>query len=86
LAHNSQARTNLTSVAVKKGDTIDFMVDPMLNDGFDSFAWAPTIQSADGSQTWGAQADFHGPPDAPMTRLVLYAQALMMTNEFLFID
>jgi Protein of unknown function (DUF1553)/Protein of unknown function (DUF1549)/Planctomycete cytochrome C len=86
LAHNSQARTNLTSVAVKKGDTIDFMVDPMLNDGFDSFAWAPTIQSADGSQTWGAQADFHGPPDAPMTRLALYAQALMMTNEFLFID
>jgi len=85
-AHNSRAKTTVASLNVEKGDTVDFIVDPLENDGFDSFAWVPAIQAADGSQTWDAHSGFSGPPDAPMTRIALYAQALMMTNEFMFID
>lgn len=82
---HSQAKTEIASVSVQKGDTIDFVVDPKTNDGYDSFSWAPTIQSISGSDSWAASEV--SPPGAQvLTRLVLYTQALMMTNEFMFID
>jgi hypothetical protein len=84
--HHGEAKTTTASITVNRGDTLDFVVDPMANDGFDSFQWAPTIRTADGAQTWDAAANFSAPPPPPLTRLTLYAQALMMTNEFMFVD
>ncbi len=84
--HNSSTQTDLTSLTVQKGDTIDFMVDPITNEGYDGFEWSPKIVSADGKTVWDATANFGPPPGEALTRLVLYTQALMMTNEFLFVD
>lgn len=84
--HNGKAKTEVASVAVEKGDTIDFVVDPLTSDAYDSFAWAPRISTLDGRQTWDAAADFGPPPGPPISRVALYAQALMMTNEFMFVD
>jgi hypothetical protein len=84
--HNGSAIAELAAVPVERGDTLDFVVDPLTNDGFDSFSWAPRIVSADGRLTWDAAADFGPPPGPPISRLALYAQALMMTNEFIFVD
>ncbi len=90
-AHHSQQKTTVSSLTVKKGDTIDFVVDPLTNDGYDAFSWSPKISSSNGSSpnaspTWEASAQFSGPPGPPLTRLAMYAQALMMTNEFMFVD
>ncbi|RYG24593.1 DUF1553 domain-containing protein, partial [bacterium] len=79
-----EAKTEVASVNVQKGETIDFIVDPIGNDAFDSFVWAPTIRGP--KETWDAAANFGPPPPAPLSRLTLYAQALMMTNEFMFVD
>jgi mono/diheme cytochrome c family protein len=84
--HNSNAKTEVASTTVQKGDTIDFVVDPQANDGYDAFSWAPTIRSVDGKATWNATAGFAPPQPPAPSRLVLYAQALMMTNEFMFVD
>jgi len=84
--HNGSVKTVLESVSVQKGDTIDFVVDPLTSDAYDAFAWAPSIRSIDGKQAWDATADFGPPPGPPISRLALYAQALMMTNEFMFVD
>jgi len=85
-AHNGSSKTDVAAFAVQKGDTIDFVVDPISNDGYDAFGWSPVIRSSDGKQVWDASAGFSSPAPAALSRLVLYAQALMMTNEFMFID
>jgi hypothetical protein len=85
-AQNGTTKTDVATVAVQPGDTLDFLVDPIGNDGFDSYDWAPTVRTADGKRTWSAGTDFGPPPVATPSRLALYAQALMMTNEFLFVD
>jgi len=64
-------------------DTIDFVVEPGANDGFDAFSWSPTLS---GIGSWQAAANFAGPPAAALSRMTMYVQALMMTNEFVFID
>ena len=84
--HNDRAKAEVDRVSVQKGDTIDFVVDPLTNDGYDGFSWAPTIRSLDGNLVWDAASDFGKANAAPVTKLTLYAQALMMTNEFMFVD
>lgn len=84
--HNGTAETTIGSVKVQKGDTIDFVIDPTKSDNFDSFFWSPTIRSKDGTLGWSAKDNFSPPPPKPLSRLALYAQALMMTNEFIFVD
>jgi len=84
--HNGSVKAEVASVAVEKGDTIDFVVDPLTSDAYDAFSWAPKISSLDGKQTWDATADFGPPPGPPISRVALYVQALMMTNEFMFVD
>lgn len=84
--HNGRATTNVASVDVREGDTLDFVLDCVANDAYDSFQWSPTIRRIDGKDTWSAAAEFGPPPPPPLSRIAVYAQALMMTNEFMFID
>jgi hypothetical protein len=35
---------------------------------------------------WSAEADFAGPAERPLTPWERYAQVLLETNEFLFVD
>jgi mono/diheme cytochrome c family protein len=88
-AHTSEAKTEVAEVSVQAGETIDFIVDPIGGPGFDSFEWIPNLRVTDGSKgetVWNAKRDFGGPPLPPLTRLEQYAQALLMTNEFMFVD
>jgi len=84
--HNGSSQAEVKQVTVRKGDTLDFIVEPRGSDSFDSFAWAPTIHTLDGSQTWDSAQGFQLPGGEPLSRTALYAQALMMTNEFVFVD
>jgi hypothetical protein len=85
-ALNGKVETKVTAVMLMKGDTLDFVVDPLGNESFDAFAWAPVVRTLLGDKVWDAAKGFGPPPPPPISRVALYAQALMMTNEFLFVD
>ena len=87
------AGTNLDGVEVKRGDTIDFIVDCRDSVLDDSFEWAPVIKSAapqaagnDGPLEWSAATGFTAPEPQRLDVWVRYAQALLESNEFVFID
>jgi hypothetical protein len=97
-ALNSKAETALAGLAVEAGETIDFVVDPQNNHSCDLFSWAPVIRmrttgagSTDAVRAvhWNAERDFGpGPVRAPdpLTPWAQYAQALLQSNEFQFVD
>lgn len=82
--NGSSAETKLNGIMVEIGDTVDFIVDGRLDPENDGFGWAPAINS--GGQSWSARNEFAGPPPEPLTLWARYAQVLLQTNEFAFVD
>ncbi|HEY6225775.1 MAG TPA: DUF1553 domain-containing protein, partial [Verrucomicrobiae bacterium] len=90
----SKEATKVERVAVKKGDTIDFIVDKFGDLNSDSFSWAPTIEmfSAESrgpvTRDWSAKDDFSGPKEAvkPLDAWEKLAQVILMSNELVFVD
>jgi mono/diheme cytochrome c family protein len=87
--------TNLARIPVTRGEPVDFVVDCKGTGSADAFRWAPTIRYLDAAAAappapapalWDAQADFTPPPPPPLAPLEQLAHALLMTNEFLFVD
>jgi hypothetical protein len=77
------------AVEVRRGDTIDFIVDGATTRNEKGFAWAPKIRLTEPSGTvrrWDAARDFSGPPPVPLDGWGRYAQALLVANEFAFVD
>jgi hypothetical protein len=77
----------IEGVEVKKGDTLDFLVDCRANNDSDSFEWHPLVSGQ--SAEWDSQIQFAGPPIPRPPSLKAweqYAQVLLETNEFVFID
>jgi len=88
-----EAEMKIKSLEVKKDDAIDFVVDFRGEITDDEFVWAPLIQMKTSSAAnagqmveWNAATQFAGPPPAPQTPLEKYAQTLLLTNEFFFLD
>jgi hypothetical protein len=74
VVHNRAAQTQLDSIDVKTGDTIDFVVDCRNDVNFDSFTWPVTLKiknipegTAGGQDTqeWDTQKDFAAPQSKP---------------------
>ena len=87
VAHNAKVPTPLSRVEVKRGDTIDFVVDCRGDSGYDTFTWSPVVREADRpTLSWDAKADFQGRPAPGLAPWEQYAQVLLLTNEFLFVD
>lgn len=97
--HNGSEKADLEELIVAEGDTIDFIASPNETDGYDSFRWIAHIsvqeQLGDDARAggraleWQSRTDFSGPPEElpdPLTAWEEYAQALMLTNEFMFVD
>ncbi|MGV3534101.1 MAG: hypothetical protein ACO1QR_17160, partial [Chthoniobacteraceae bacterium] len=79
--------TNLENIEIKSGEIIDFIVESMDDTNSDSFTWVPLIRSDVGE--WDAKLAFSGPtppPPPPLTPWEQYAQVLLATNEFIFVD
>jgi hypothetical protein len=90
-----EAATTLGGIPVRKGDTIDFVVEPRANEDYDSFAWAPTLRltgpaaavaGGEGVIEADAQRDFVGTSVSPLNPWEKYAQVLLLSNEFAFVD
>jgi mono/diheme cytochrome c family protein len=92
IVHNSKATTNVERVEVKRGDTIDFVTDLRGEVNSDSFIWAPRIRYVDDAGgkagQWSAKNDFAGPQKElkPLTPWERYVQALLLSNELMFVD
>jgi hypothetical protein len=82
--NGSSAETRLNGISVDQGDTIDFIVDARNDPENDGFGWAPVIKL--GERTWNAKDDFRGPAAEPLSVWARYAQVLLETNEFAFVD
>ena len=78
----SQAVTGPVKVQVTPGATVDFVVDAQGHITHDEHQWTLAIQGDEGS-SWDSAADFRG---GPANLWVDFAHALLMTNEFVFID
>ena len=96
-AFHGEAKTDLADIDVRAGDTLDFVTDCRKDNSFDSFAWTVSLKGySSGLKTvgnestlvWSSQADFGGvvPPSSVMSSWERYTQALLMTNEFCFVD
>jgi hypothetical protein len=95
---HGKENTSVEKIDVKKGDTIDFIVDCRGGPDSDSFSWAPRIQLASPQpesdaysslpKTWDAKEDFSGPKEAskPLNAWEKVAQVLLLSNEMMFVD
>jgi len=72
------------ALEIRAGDTLDFIADCLDNVAYDRFGWAPQLRM--GERRWSAEADFAGPSEAPLGPWEKYAQVLLETNEFVFVD
>jgi len=87
--------TNISGLNVKKGDTIDFVVESRATNDFDSFTWSPNVKLTRPNATVAggvgviesdAQRDFAGTSSTAMSPWEKYAQVLLLSNEFAFVD
>ncbi|MEO6182278.1 MAG: DUF1553 domain-containing protein, partial [Verrucomicrobiota bacterium] len=96
--HNKSVDTKVENLEVKQGDTIDFLVSIHESLNNNDFLWAPVIRMVGPkairddngyAKEWHAQKEFSGstPEDqTPLTAWEKYAQVLLFSNEFLFVD
>ena len=90
-AKGADVSTEIQRVEVREGDILDFVVDGRENGKNDGFEWTLTVrEEGPGSssdkieaRTWDSHVDFRGPQ---VDANVQYVQALLMLNEFIFID
>jgi hypothetical protein len=78
-----EAEARISGLAVKRGDTIDFVVDGRGNPDADAFSWSPVVKMD--QDEWNAARDFAGPA-AAVGAWEQYVQVLLLSNEFAFID
>jgi hypothetical protein len=88
--------TNLKSVAVKKGDMIDFVVSSHADKDPGPYQWSPSILMPDAEmpgmdgtpRRWDARTDFADPgkPAQPLTALEELSQALLLSPEFALVE
>jgi hypothetical protein len=87
---DGETDTIIASLAVKRGDTLDFVVDCIANDAFDSFTWTPVVHAIEGAASeWNAASQFSGTTpqvQKPLSAWEKYVQVLIMSNEFAFVD
>lgn len=94
VAHNNDETTHVGGIPVKKSDTIDFVTDCRKEHTHDSYYWSPVITLLDeqGKLTktkWNAKIDFGKQQPVNPGSLSAWQQltlALMMSNEFAFMD
>jgi hypothetical protein len=81
--------TPVDTVEVKAGDTIDFVVDLREALENDEFKWTVVValEEPNGDTTrWDSAATFRQPRPRPLDVWARYAQVLLLSNEFVFVD
>ncbi|MDA1161993.1 MAG: PSD1 and planctomycete cytochrome C domain-containing protein [Planctomycetota bacterium] len=72
---------------VAAGDHVDLIVDGRTDIAFDSFNWSVEILNLDNpAERWPVASQFRGPLPNTLNGWEMLAQALMLSNEFQFVD
>ena len=92
--HHSKTPLNIEALSMNAGETLDFIVG--IRDGLnsDQFLWAPVITPAASAgsgeeanaPSWDARKDFTPHFVTPLEPWSQLAQALLLSNEFMFVD
>jgi len=84
----NETLVNLKGIHVTRGQAIDFVVDCVGNTSFDTFEFAPRIRTKDGGREWSSLREFNlsDPRVQPLNAWEQLAQALALSNEFMFVD
>jgi hypothetical protein len=85
-ALDSKVTLDLEPVSVKKGATIDFVVDLRESLNHEEFEWSVDLADTQGTETWNSTRDFAGTRSDHLTPWEQLAQVLLTSNEFLFVD
>jgi len=78
-----EIRLDGTAIELRDGEVVDVIVDPKATDHSDSFEMALELRSAAGTVLANTEEEFSGPALDPW---VAYAQVLLISNEFMFVD
>jgi hypothetical protein len=78
--------TSIASIHVDQGDSIDFVVDCLDNENHDDFSWSVAIKYKDANERFDSKEHFSGMQPVPASPLQQAAQAILITNEFCFVD
>lgn len=89
--HAKTAEMPVDSLTVESGETIDFLVDIGEGLNSDQFLWDIQLSETGENRenpplTWQSTSDFPAGQVNPLTAWEQLAQALLCSNEFLFID
>ncbi len=84
---HGEKKTDSDPFEVAAGATVDLIVDCRKNVSFDSFNWSFEIANVDNpAERFSMASQFHGPLPDEMTGWEMLAQALLLSNEFQFVD
>ena len=95
LTCGTEEPTELKGVSVEPGDTINFVVDARGREMHGNFNWSPILEMESEADTpdneklvWDSAKDFKAvmPVPAPFDAWQRYAQVLLESNEFMFLD
>ncbi len=92
-ATNQSVETFVPAIALRRGESLDFIVTCRANENSDSFLWAPKLVAVEKRMPaiWDMARDFpktsNGQSsESPMTSWEQLAQVLLLSNEFQFVD
>ena len=96
-AFNGSQDIKLADIAVQADDTIDLVISPGPSDSHDGYRvtlqitmdHSPLAPEQDARTRWEAKIDFAGPraaPPEPLSPWGQFAQVLLISNEFMYID
>ncbi len=84
VVHNTEVKFHFDSIAVARGDTLDFVVTFNANLNNDQFLWSPQIKMQE--KSWLAERDFAGKQPNYLNPWQQLAQVLLLSNELVFVD
>lgn len=84
--HHGESETAGNDTQVKVGDVIDFVVDCRENENSDSYQWIVDVNYIGENYRFNSKKDFTGSQPTSSTPWQQLAQALLLTNEFIFVD
>jgi hypothetical protein len=89
--HAKATDLDVASLAVEAGETLDFLVDIGGGLNSDQFLWSISLADTQADRekpalAWSSQTDFPANTATPLTPWEQLAQAILCSNEFLFVD
>jgi hypothetical protein len=87
--HHGEVATHVETLNVQSSDTIDFLTDCRDGPSFDGFGWIVTVRMEPSGKPMtqsNSASDFHGPHPKQLGAWAQYAQVLLLSNEFSYVD